>query len=79
MLKLTDEEIARLFSLCSEIAAVQGELPKLPQGYEIRMRIEVAAALRVSLEQHIAAITELGTLLNAPRVVLGVLARPENS
>lgn len=79
MLHLTDEQIARLFQLCGEIAAVQKELPAVPQGYESRMRVEIAAALRVSLEQHAKAISELGVLLNAPMIELGVLARPENS
>ena len=62
----TDEQIARVFELCLEIAAVRNEIPTPPPG--INLRSEVARATRESLEQHHAALEELGKLLKLGRL-----------
>ena len=59
--QLTDAQIARLLELCGEITAVRNELPAAPKGYNVAL--EIARSLRTSLEQHSAALTELGTIL----------------
>jgi len=60
-MKLTDEQIDRVFVLCAEIAAVRKELPAAPVGFNVG--IEMARHLRVSLAQHGAALQELGGIL----------------
>jgi hypothetical protein len=60
-MELTDIQIARLFKLCREIAAVEKELPIAPRGFDVSL--ETARNLRVSLAQHNAALIELALIL----------------
>ena len=60
-LQFTNEQIARLFILCAEIAAVREELPAAPQGFDVHL--ERAKNLRASLGEHSAALAELAALL----------------
>lgn len=64
MLELTDEQIARVFTLCEEIAAVKDSLPAAPKGFNVSL--EIARSLRDSLAQHNAALAELADLLHTP-------------
>lgn len=65
MINLSDGEIARLFTLTEEIAAVKKEVPAPPRGFATRQEVqeETARTLRVSLEQHSQALSELRNLL----------------
>lgn len=63
-MELTDKEIARVFTLCDEIATVKNSLPPAPKGFNVSMQI--AEAMRVSLMQHSAALQELAVLLHDP-------------
>lgn len=62
---LTDSQIARLFDLCDEIAAVRKEMPAPPSGFarSETARLESAKNLRASLEKHNDSLIELGALL----------------
>ena len=60
-MKLTDVQIVRVFALCDEIAAVRETLPPSPKGFDVRLQI--ADAMRASLEQHAPALKELADLL----------------
>ena len=65
MLNLSDEKLARLLDLCSEIANIRREIPAPPPNFDLsHVRLETARALRDSLAQHEAALTELSVLLN---------------
>lgn len=60
---LTDGQVARIFRLCDEIAAVKKELPAPPPGFDVS--IEIARNLRVSLAQHTTTLKELMQILQA--------------
>ena len=62
---LTDAQIARVFDLCTEIAAVKKEMPAPPSGFarSETVALELAKNLRASLEKHNNALVELGALL----------------
>ena len=60
-MNLTDKQIVRVFALCDEIAAVKQSLPKPPPGFDVSM--QVAVAMRASLEQHLFALQELSVIL----------------
>lgn len=62
---LTDAQIARLFDLCAQIAAIRGEMPAPPKGFAHNqtVTIELAKNLRETLEKHNDALVELGALL----------------
>jgi hypothetical protein len=62
-MNLTDEQIARVFVLCGEIAAVRRELPIPPRGFDVSL--EAAKNLRVSLDQHHDALAELVVILTS--------------
>ena len=64
--ELTDEQIARLFSLCAEIVAVQKSMPAPPRGMD--GALELARNLRGSLSQHRTALAELGLMLASIRM-----------
>jgi hypothetical protein len=61
-IELTDAQTARLFKLCEEILSVRNEMPRAPfRSGEVDL--EVAKALRSSLDLHQDALIELGALL----------------
>lgn len=64
-MRLTDEQIVRVFQLCEEILAVRGGVPKVPGGFrdDSNIGIEIARNLRTELAQHQAALTELLEIL----------------
>ncbi len=59
---LTDAQIARLFKLCDEIVSVRNEMPR-PPFRSGEVDLEVAKALRGSLDLHNDTLLELGALL----------------
>jgi len=61
VIKLTDEQVARVLSLCEKIARIKQELPAPPKGFEVSL--EVAKHLRASLEAKNDLLVELGALL----------------
>lgn len=63
-IELTDAQTARLFKLCEEIVGVRNEMPR-PPFKSGEVDLELAKALRSSLDQHQDALLELGALLRA--------------
>ena len=57
MFQLSDEHIARIFKLCTEIAEVGASLPAAPRGFDVSL--ELAKNLRASLNEHERALGEL--------------------
>ena len=64
-IKLTDAQIVRLFELVDTVAAVQQEIPTPFVGFASNenTRLEIAKALRTSLEKKNDILLELGALL----------------
>ena len=60
-LPFSDEQIAKLFDLTAEIAAVRQEMPAAPKGFDVGL--ELARALRSSLEKHGETLVSLAQLL----------------
>lgn len=58
---LTDEQVARVLTLCESIARIKQELPAPPPGYIVD--VEIAKHLRKSLEARNDVLLELGALL----------------
>jgi len=61
LIKLTDEQVARVLYLCEKIAKVRHELPAAPQGFEASL--DIIKHLRASLEAKNDLLLELGALL----------------
>lgn len=61
VIELTDDQIVRVFQLCSKIAAVKHTVPAPPQGMD--GDIELAKNLRATLERENESLIELGALL----------------
>ena len=58
---LTDEQVARILELTAQISRVANEIPQPPRGFDVSL--EIAKALRTSLEARNEALVELGALL----------------
>lgn len=65
MMKLSDEQVGRIFQIVGEISVVRTELPPPPPGFERdpRVQLEVARVLRENLMQHESSLRELGKIL----------------
>ena len=67
LVKLTDEQIARVLNLCEAIGRIKQEIPQPPRGlgYNAGFTIaaEIAKTLRASLEAKNDMLLELGALL----------------
>lgn len=63
--RLTDEQIARVLFLTARISRISRQMPAPPPGFGsvAEVGIELAKALRSSLEQENDALLELGALL----------------
>jgi hypothetical protein len=60
-IQMTDQQIVRVLELCERIARIKNELPAAPRGFEVGL--EIAKALRSSIEAQNDALTELAALL----------------
>lgn len=64
-INLTDEQIVRVLEICKRIGRIQSEVPTPPTGVGMATtaNLEIAKAIRSSLEQYNDDLLELGALL----------------